>query len=74
MVVITDAYVECVRKKMVKRGFNYTSLAAATGLGITSVTRYFSPNVKSHKPKKMMINNFKKINNALGIRWKIEEI
>lgn len=73
MVVITEAYVECVRKKMAKRGFNCDSLGASVGLGKSTVNRYFSPNVKSQKPKRMKIGNFKKINKALGIRWKIED-
>lgn len=73
MVVITDAYVELVRKKMARGGLNYDQVAEVTGLGKSTVNRYFSPNVKCQKPKRMKINNFKKINKVLGIRWKIEE-
>ena len=73
MIVITEAYVECVRKKMAKRGITYDQIANATGIGKSTINRYFSPNVKCQKPKRMNIGNFKEINKALGIRWKIEE-
>lgn len=73
MFVITEAYVECVRKKMARGGLNYDQLANVTGLGTSTVNRYFSPNVVCQKPKRMTMTNFKKVNKALNIRWKIEE-
>lgn len=73
MFVITEAYVECVRKKMAKRGWSYNDTAKAAGLGTSTVNRYFSPNVVCQKPKRITMTNFKKINKALGIRWRIEE-
>ena len=72
MVVITEAYVELVRKKMTRGGLNYDQVAEVAGLGKSTVNRYFSPNVKCQKPKRMKIANFKKINKALNIRWRIE--
>lgn len=73
MVVITEAYVDHIRKKMFVRGINYDQLTDMAGLGKYTVNRYFSPNVKCQRPKRMKINNFNKINKVLGVRWKIEE-
>lgn len=72
MVVLTDAYADCVRKKMAKRGFSYEDTAKATGLAKSTINRYFSPNVVCQKPKRITMANFKKINKTLGIRWRIE--
>lgn len=72
MVVLTDAYADCVRRKMAKMGFSYEDTAKATGLCKSTINRYFSPNVICQKPKRITMANFKKINKTLGIRWRIE--
>ena len=71
-VVITDAYANCVRVKMAKRGINnYSELAKVCGVSQTTFSRSFGNNKR--KSKVMYRKTFNKINKALGIRWRIEE-
>lgn len=73
MIVITEAYVIHVRKKMASRGLDYKHAADLAGISQAALSRWVSPNVKSKKPKRIKRECFNKLNKALGIRWKIEE-
>ena len=72
-VVITEAYVLKVRRKMIERGWDYSQTAKAAGVSQSTLSRWISPNVLSQKGKRMDRECFNKLNKALGIRWRIEE-